>query len=170
MRCTFAVIRCRDILECPGLALGECSPGREGIACNNCLEGYYPLDDGTCAQCGPGDSLPAIITGIVAAIVIIFLLSSVNADLNQQSLNLLTVAAVGSQMVMAVQALGSIRQLSISWVDPVREIIEFTRSEAYFALSKEEEPRLLTFDFDIIRISCVMGRDSSLPQSSFNWT
>ncbi|CAK9062829.1 Metabotropic glutamate receptor 7 (mGluR7) [Durusdinium trenchii] len=144
--CSFDVIRCRDQLECPGQAMGDCAQGREGIACNNCVEGYYPLDDGTCLPCGPGDSLPAIFTGIAAVIIIIFLLSSVNADLNQQSLNLLTVAAVGSQMVMAVQALGSIRQLSIQWVDPVREIIEFTR--------------LLTFDFDIIRISCITGQDS----------
>jgi len=144
--CSFAVIRCRDTLECPGNALGDCAAGREGIACNNCAVGYYPLDDGTCLQCGPGDSLPALFTGIFAVIVIIGLLSSVNADLNQQSLNLLTVAAVGSQMVMAVQALGSIRQLSISWVDPVRDIIEFTR--------------LLTFDFDVIRISCITGQDS----------
>lgn len=144
--CSFEVIRCRDSLECPGSFLSTCAAGRQGIACNNCAEGYYPLDDGTCLQCGAGDSLPALFTGIFAIIVIIALLSSVNADLNQQSLNLLTVAAVGSQMVMAVQALGSIRQLSINWVDPVRDIIEFTR--------------LLTFDFDVIRISCITGADS----------
>ncbi|CAJ1409089.1 unnamed protein product [Effrenium voratum] len=144
--CSYSVLRCRDTQECPGLALGECSPGRQGLACNNCIVQYFPLEDGTCAQCAAGDALPAIFSMIAATIVIIVLLSSVNADLNQQSLNLLTVAAVGSQMVMAVQALGSIRQLSIAWVDPVREIIELTR--------------LLTFDFDVIRISCIYGADS----------
>lgn len=33
----------------------------------------------------------------------------------------------GKPSVDVCQALGSIRQLSIQWVDPVREIIEFTR-------------------------------------------
>ncbi|CAE7320100.1 Grm8 [Symbiodinium necroappetens] len=145
-QCNFNVLRCRDTNECPDNPLGECAPGREGLACNNCREGYFPEEEGTCLPCSPADSLPAILSGIAAVIVLILLLSSVNADLNQQSLNLLTVAAVGSQMVMAVQALGSIRQLSITWVDPVRHIIDMTR--------------LLTFDFDIIRISCVTGQDS----------
>eukprot|EP00435_Cladocopium_sp_Y103_P065459 s567_g27.t1 len=81
--CSFEVIRCRDTLECPGSFLSTCASGRQGIACNNCAEGYYPQDDGTCLQCGPGDSLPALFTGIFAIIVIIALLSSVNADLNQ---------------------------------------------------------------------------------------
>eukprot|EP00439_Symbiodinium_sp_Y106_P025073 s1659_g3.t1 len=143
-QCNFNVLRCRDIQQCPDNPLGDCAPGREGLACNNCREGYFPEEEGTCLPCSPGDSLPAVLSGIAA--VLIFLLSSVNADLNQQSLNLLTVAAVGSQMVMAVQALGSIRQLSINWVEPVRYIIDMTR--------------LLTFDFDIIRISCVTGQDS----------
>ena len=30
LRCSFAVIRCRDTLECPGNALGDCAEGREG--------------------------------------------------------------------------------------------------------------------------------------------
>ena len=47
---------------------------------------------------------------------------------------------------MAVQALGSIRQLSIEWQDPVKSMLEFTG--------------LLTLDFDMIRIACLYGTDS----------
>lgn len=49
-------------------------------------------------------------------------------------------------MVMALQTLGSVRQLSIEWVHPVRYLIEFTK--------------ILTFDLDLIKISCLFGRDS----------
>ena len=34
-------------------------------------------------------------------------------DLNQQSLNMLTVAAVSGQMVMALQTLGSVRRVTV---------------------------------------------------------
>ncbi|CAE7227713.1 Scube3 [Symbiodinium sp. KB8] len=145
-QCRFSVLRCRDALECPENLLGGCAEGREGLACNNCREGYYSLEGGACAPCSPGDVLPFILTGIFATVVVIFLFSSVNADLNQQSLSIITVAAIFSQMVMAIQALGSIRQLSINWVGPVRHLIDLTR--------------LFTFDFDIIRISCLAGQDS----------
>eukprot|EP00439_Symbiodinium_sp_Y106_P049873 s5941_g6.t1 len=145
-QCSFKVLRCRGALQCPRNPLGACADGREGLACNNCKEGHYPLEEGSCKPCVAGDALPAILCTIVVAIVVMVLFSCVNADMNQQSLNIITVATVGSQMVTAIQALGSIRQLSINWVEPVRQLIDLTG--------------VLTFDFDMIRISCLVGQDS----------
>ena len=59
---------------------------------------------------------------------------------------MLTAAAVFSQIIIAIQALGSIQRLAIVWQEPARTIVEFTK--------------LLTFDFDIIQISCFYGTDS----------
>ena len=53
----------------------------------------------------------------------------------RMSLNTLTVVAVSGQMVVAVQALSSIRQLSITWASPVGEVMALTQ--------------LLSFDFDL---------------------
>lgn len=48
-------------------------------------------------------------------------------SVGRQSLNLLTVAAVASQTITALQALGSIRKLAVEWIYPVRRIIELTK-------------------------------------------
>eukprot|EP00439_Symbiodinium_sp_Y106_P023600 s2265_g2.t2 len=145
-QCDFSVLRCRSPSQCPMNELGSCADGRTGMACNNCQQGRFALEDGSCQECQAADALPATIMAIVVLLILILLLSSINADLNQQSLSILTVAAIGGQMVMAVQALGSIRQLTVNWVPPVHDLIQLTQ--------------LLTFDFDIIRISCVYGVDS----------
>lgn len=144
--CNFKVLRCRNQLECPGLALGECAKGRDGIACNNCHFNHYPLENGTCELCGPGDYWPSILAGLIGVLVAILLVRSAKVDLNQQSLNLLTVAAVASQTITALQALGSIRKLAVEWIYPVRRIIELTK--------------IVSFDLDVIKISCILGQDS----------
>eukprot|EP00913_Durusdinium_trenchii_P012157 g11418.t1 len=109
--CDFQVLRCRSGLQCPGLELGACAAGRMGIACNNCKVNHYPQEDGTCAPCHGEDVWPFILSALAGVALMFLCASSLRADLNQHSLNLLTVAAVGGQMVVALQALRSIRQL-----------------------------------------------------------
>lgn len=145
--CRFKVLKCRNARECPGkMSLGGCAAGREGRACNNCKPNHYPKDDGTCAECGATDFLPSVLFSLAALNLFILFVRLLQGDLDQMSLNTLTVAAVGGQMVTAVQALGSIRQLSIDWVEPVRSLISLTQ--------------VLVLDLDLVRISCVDGIDS----------
>ncbi|CAL1151685.1 unnamed protein product [Cladocopium goreaui] len=41
--CSFQVLQCRNSLECPGHSvLGACAEHRQGVACNNCKENYFP--------------------------------------------------------------------------------------------------------------------------------
>ena len=47
---------------------------------------------------------------------------------------------------MAIQALGSIRELAIQWQEPVKTLIDLAS--------------VLTFDFHLIRITCIYGTDS----------
>ena len=82
--CDFAVLSCRNDNQCPQGALGVCAEGREGKACNNCKEGYFPLENGTCQKCQEADLLPAIAIFILIPMAII-LLSCFNMDPNQQS-------------------------------------------------------------------------------------
>eukprot|EP00434_Breviolum_minutum_P036186 symbB.v1.2.032056.t1/scaffold3795.1/size50223/4 len=142
--CDFQVLRCRNIRECPEGALGTCASGREGRACNNCKQKHFSRDDGTCKQCSEEDSLPSILLFVFVPLIII-LVNFFSLDPNQQSLNLLTAAAVTSQIIMSVQALGSIRELAIDWPEPVKSVINLTR--------------LLTLDLDVIKIGCLFGTD-----------
>ena len=63
-----------------------------------------------------------------------------------EGLNLLTAAAIFSQIIIAIQALGSIRKLAIEWQEPAKSMVELTK--------------LLTFDLDIIKFSCFLGTDN----------
>ncbi|CAE7316306.1 grlE [Symbiodinium sp. CCMP2456] len=144
-QCDFSVLRCRDQAECPPGPLGVCASGREGLACNNCNENHFPGDDGTCQACADADVLPTILV-LLLALSLLLVLVCTHVDPNQQSLNVLTAAAIFSQIIISIQALGSIRKLAIAWQEPAKTIVELTR--------------LLTFDFDIIRISCFLGTDS----------
>ncbi|CAE7223416.1 Tg [Symbiodinium sp. KB8] len=143
--CDFSVLRCRNARECPQAALGTCADGREGIACNNCKARHYPRENGTCLPCGETDALPGVIA-FVAIPIALLLLNMLRVEPSQVSFNLLTAAAVSSQLLVAIQTLGSIQQLSIEWQQPVLQLLELTK--------------LLTFDLDFIRITCIYGTDS----------
>ena len=47
---------------------------------------------------------------------------------------------------MAVQSLGSIRELALEWQEPVKTLIDFTK--------------VFAFDLHIIRITCLYGTDT----------
>ena len=82
-QCDFAVLRCRDQKECPKGPLGMCAPGREGLACNNCKEKYFPTEGG-CEPCGEVDILPALLF-LVVVLAGLFLLSTSSLEPNQVS-------------------------------------------------------------------------------------
>lgn len=58
----------------------------------------------------------------------------------------MTAASVSSQLIMSIQALGTIRELSIQWHEPVWTVINLTS--------------ILMFDFQFVRTSCLFGTDS----------
>ncbi|CAE7280384.1 GRM8 [Symbiodinium natans] len=64
------------------------------------------------------------------------------------SLNSLTAASITSQLIMSIQALSSIRELSIQWQEPVKTALDLTK--------------VMTFDVRILRITCIYGTDSPL--------
>eukprot|EP00913_Durusdinium_trenchii_P029104 g27288.t1 len=145
-QCEFSVLQCRE-LECPAGPAGTCAPGREGLACNNCKKNHYPFYGG-CKACTGRDFVPFILFMIVVVSVLLALSCGNRRKTNQESLNVLTAAAVTGQVLMAVQALGSLRELAFAWPEPVKSVIDLTR--------------LMTFNFDIIRISCIYGSDDPI--------
>lgn len=142
----YSVWTCRDKSECNVADLGRCPAGRQSRACSNCMDAHKKLDDGTCQQCGDSDSIPTVIILILAACAAMAGLVLVNTDLQQQSLSFLTVAIVASQLCMVLQTFGSFRQLSVRWVEPIKSILALTN--------------ILTFDLDVVNISCVMASDN----------
>lgn len=82
--CDFVVLRCRNARQCPHGPMGACAEGREGMACNNCKQGHFSLDDGTCQECQGADLLPVYMLFLVLPSALIILGVS-NFDPNQQS-------------------------------------------------------------------------------------
>jgi len=145
-QCTFKVLRCRNGYQCTENAvLGECPEGRMGDACTICKPNHYPAPMGECTICEPVHVLVAVVATLFVTFFSVMFLSNINTDLHQKSLSLLTVALIGGQLVLAVQALGSIQRTSIRWVPPVRDVIVLTK--------------LAFFEFDFIRISCMFASD-----------
>ncbi|CAE7030005.1 GRM6 [Symbiodinium natans] len=147
--CEASVLRCRNKHECPAGAMGQCASGRQGLACNNCQRNHYPVEDGpnmgTCQPCGESDYLPGVLLFIFVPTALVAV-SMMKMEPSQLSFNLLTAAAVASQLIVAIQALGSMQQLAIEWQHPVKGLLEFTD--------------ILTLDFDFVRITCLSGTDS----------
>ncbi|CAE7289869.1 Grm5 [Symbiodinium sp. CCMP2456] len=139
--CQFSVLRCRDRFECPQGAIGECAFGRERPACNNCKERHFP-EGGTCQPCNQSDIMPGILI-LMLVVVILYLLSISTLD---PSLSMLTAASITSQLIMAIQALTSIQELSIQWREPVKTLLNLAK--------------VMTFDLHVIRFTCLYGSDS----------
>ncbi|CAE8680036.1 unnamed protein product [Polarella glacialis] len=150
----YSVLRCRNGWQCNGGLLGSCADGRQGRACNSCKDGHRPLTDGACGECAAQDSLPMVFLILGVALLMIFMLIIMGkSDLSKQSQNMLIIVAVGSQLVMAIQALGAIRQLKIHWVEPVLSVLELTK--------------LLNFDFDVVNFTCFYPSDDPVVKFVF---
>ncbi|CAE7427169.1 Grm4, partial [Symbiodinium microadriaticum] len=146
--CDASVLRCRSHYECPLGKLSTCADGREGPACNSCKPNHFPVSDGAetgvCQPCESTDFLPglAFFTLLPCGL---FVVTVLKMEPSQVSFNLLTAASVASQMMVAAQTLGSMRQLSLAWQHPVKRLLEFTN--------------LLALDLDFVRITCIYGTD-----------
>ncbi|CAJ1379798.1 unnamed protein product, partial [Effrenium voratum] len=147
--CPIKRLICQTQVHCPEGEMGRCAIGRQGKACGTCLQGFYPLQEGTCAECSPTDSmLLGLLLGVCLLILVVAVFPMAQSDMNHQSLNVITVAAIGSQMVMAVQALGSLRQLPVIWPQPFDQVLELVQ--------------LFTLDLDVLRVSCVYYTDGPI--------
>ena len=82
-QCDFAVLRCRNTLECPLGQAGSCASGREGIACNDCKKNHFPFN-GDCKQCDGKDLLPTLFF-VTFVVLVLISLSCVQPDSNQLS-------------------------------------------------------------------------------------
>ncbi|CAE7619379.1 GRM8 [Symbiodinium natans] len=61
------------------------------------------------------DALPAIIFLILLPFLLLLLVSCASQDPNQESLNRFTATAIFGQILMSLQALGLMKELSIDW-------------------------------------------------------
>ncbi|CAJ1449215.1 unnamed protein product [Effrenium voratum] len=142
----YSVLRCRSTLECPEGPPELCADNREGPACNNCKSTFYPTHEGHCLACGSLDALPVYVLLMFAWLLLAGLMNWVNMDLSQSSLNKLTIAAVANQLCFAIQALSTIRQLQLTWPEPVATLMDLAN--------------LITmFDLDFLKIACASQRD-----------
>ncbi|CAE8713782.1 unnamed protein product [Polarella glacialis] len=141
-----SVSRCRSEFECLEAPLGTCASGRQGMACNDCMDSYYRGDNGVCEPCTDTDKMPFafILLGLLVFGVLLTILMKV--DLSKQRLAFLTVIMTGSQLIIALQALGCIAQLNIDWQEPVRVIMDILS--------------LMTFDLDQVKTTCLLGSDN----------
>ncbi|CAE8720752.1 unnamed protein product, partial [Polarella glacialis] len=142
------VLRCRDTDQCPAGPLGTCAFGRTGMACNDCMSGFYEADSGTCQPCTGAITWPLVVGIIVCCILAALLFAAIKADISKQSLAIFTVAAVGGQAANAIQALSAIQQINVSWPYPISSVLDVYA--------------LIVFDYRVIHTSCIWQVDSSL--------
>ena len=141
----YFVVLCRDRQECPGGPPGTCATGRGGFACNDCIYNHYGLSDGTCAQCTSSIQGPLLFALFFALFLAVCLVFIIKVDLTKQSLSMISIGALGSQLAYAVQSLGAVRQLHVDWVNPIKAIMEV------FVL--------MNFNYNVIDISCIWEHD-----------
>ncbi|CAE8630546.1 unnamed protein product [Polarella glacialis] len=143
-----SVSRCRNSFECLEAPLGTCASGRQGMACNDCMDSHYRGDDGVCELCTDADKMPFvfILLGLLFCGVSVTIMMKV--DLSKQRLSYLTILMTGSQLITALQALGCIRQLSIVWEAPVKTVMDILA--------------LMSFDLDMVKAPCLVGNDSTV--------
>lgn len=149
----YSVIACRNIYECPEGAVGSCAEGREGPACDNCKLAYYTADLGTCKPCKNEDALLFVFTVVIVILMCGALALIVNVDVAKQRLSFVTVVITFGHLASTVQALGVFQRLAINWIEPIKSALAIVG--------------LLTFDFDVIKITCIFQQDSPVMQFAF---
>ncbi|CAE8598630.1 unnamed protein product [Polarella glacialis] len=143
-----SVYKCRDHLECSPGVLGSCATGREGQACNDCQLGHYKASEGQCNSCEGEDLLLFIVAILICMGVVVVATFVSQTDRVKQNLTSLTAIATAGQLVIVIQTVGVLRHFSIKWAEPAKTLVELTS--------------LLTFDLDVVKVSCFWPQDTPL--------
>eukprot|EP00930_Biecheleria_cincta_P104916 TRINITY_DN973_c0_g1_i8.p1 TRINITY_DN973_c0_g1~~TRINITY_DN973_c0_g1_i8.p1 ORF type:complete len:2075 (+),score=300.87 TRINITY_DN973_c0_g1_i8:111-6335(+) len=142
----YSVFKCHSVQECPAGPPGTCARGRTGKACAVCMDMHYKGDGGECNVCGESGPVPAILAVCAAVFAVLALYFFSAVDPSTQMLTMVTIIACMGQLATMVQALGAIKNIQISWVEPVKSFLNVLG--------------LLTLDLDVIRTTCLLGVDS----------
>lgn len=144
------VYRCLDEVACPGaLKPGECGEGRQRdvVACSLCEADSFP-SGGKCYPCRGNDVAVASTIFSVASIALAFMTCIVSAEMRAQTHQRIEIAAIFGLVFVAVQVLGLLAAIEISWESPLRELFQWIE--------------VLNFDFSILRPDCVNLSDPLL--------
>jgi len=141
----YSVYLCRNGWQCPHGRLGTCAEGRSGKACNSCEGGHYPVSDGRCKECSGGSLLLMILWVLLAPVIIFALLVCIRVDASTAQLTTVTAWITLGQLTTAVQALSTLNQLDVRFVDPARYVLEVCS--------------LMQFELGLLRGPCLFRRD-----------
>lgn len=134
--------------HCPAAQAGVCSEGREGLACGQCKEFYFPIEDGKCQECGGQDYVPAFL-GLLALVAFFCgLFIWAGADAARQRLSTLGLLCIVGQVVVTVQLVSSITMMQFKLVDPL--------------MSLADSLQIMSLNVDTIKLQCVFGSDVSV--------
>lgn len=134
--------------RCPAGLASSCPPGRTGLACDVCMPGYYPVTQGSCQACLGSDRTAFIVLLLILLAGCLLLLVLATSDPAKHRMSMNAVMCHATQSVVTLQLLSSFSSLSPDWVAPLHT--------TFSTLS------VLSFDVDVIKLSCVLGSDSPL--------
>jgi len=136
----------RNEKRCPGGSPGTCARNRvnTSLACGECKLGTRATTSGACEECGSGQpwliALAALFL-LVGLCVVYFLIAT--EDRAKQKNSVALIAILVSQVVTAMQMLGILDLLLLTWPEPFASIL---------ALSS-----ILHFDLDVLSPNCVVS-------------
>jgi hypothetical protein len=147
-----AVFRCESVRTCPGGSPGTCAVNREttSVACGRCTANTHSDAAGNCTPCESSDVIFAVFFGLAVTAFVSVLTVVVNQDLVKQTQKATLMAIIVGLALASVQVLGLFSSLTVSWPDPLGELLE--------AMA------FVTLNVKLARIQCTIG---STAASSF---
>ena len=128
--------------------MSRCADNRAGLTCDNCLSGYFPLEDntGNCASCA-GKSSAAVQGGLILALAIVilgaFALFVMRGERMIHGANMNISSATGV-LLIAIQSLQAFNNLEVPWCDPLSSLRQIYQQEGELAqlLYTGEKPEI----------------------------
>lgn len=127
---------------CPGGSPGECAAHRDGrkVACGMCEAGAYRSGH-TCKPCSEGSGAALVAVAIVVALVSTVTLSfRVGRDSTSNTHGVTHILVMAGMTVSSLQVLGLFSTLSLTWLGPLRSVVEGCN--------------IFNFQLDVLQLGC----------------
>jgi len=128
--------------DCPGGSPGQCAALRDAnqVACGACEPGSYRSGN-QCRPCDAGAGAAplaiALVLGLLAALLMLWLVSKDSKSSTHGGTNVIVMAGVTTS---TLQILGLYSALSVAWLHPLGEVVRGLK--------------LLNFQLDVLQLSC----------------
>jgi len=146
----YSVFRCRDRKECPGdVRAGKCALNRQGLGCFSCVVSTVANSEtGACDDCASTSYAPLSIVIVVLLLGLVFTCRAAMMDVARTHHSTLAVGICLGQLVIAAQSMTVLSNLDISWVEPMRTMLNIVA--------------VVTFKVELLNLSCYVEDSNTI--------